>query len=82
MKFLTWTEKMIVKKIALEILEQAFNKDIANAIYLACSEPLFNEVEQSEWFQDDKPILAEYIEAILGAFIEDALRFKFEGEQE
>lgn len=82
MKFLTWTEKQVIQKMILDTLERVFDKETSQEIYLACSKAVFSEVEQSEWFQDDKPILTEYIEAILGIFIKDSLKFMFEGEFE
>lgn len=82
MNCLSWTEKMIIQRMIIETLERAFDKETSQEIYLACSEAIFSEVEQSEWFQDDKPILTEHIEAILGILIRDSLKFMFEGEFE
>ena len=82
MRLLTWTEKQVIQKMILETLERAFSKEITQVIYLACSEAVFREIEDSEWFQDDKPILSEHIEVILGTLISDALKFMFEGEFE
>lgn len=78
MKKLTLNEKLVAQKMTLKTLERAFNKEAAQGIYLACSEAIFREIENSEWFQDEKPILAEYIETVLGAIIEESLRFRFE----
>lgn len=82
MKFLNWTEKMVIQKMITETLERAFDKDMAHEIYLAYSEAVFSEVENSEWFQDDKDILMEHIEQILGWLMIDSAKFRFEGEQD
>lgn len=82
MRFLDWTEKQVIQNMIVETLERAFDKEESQGIYFACSEAVFNEVEQSEWFQDGKDILVERIRTILGAFIEDSLRFRFEGEHD
>lgn len=82
MKFLTWTDKMLIQNMILETLERAFDKEMSKEIYLVSSEAVFRVIESSEWFQDDKPILFEHIEVILGIFIRDALKLMFEGEQE
>lgn len=82
MKFLTWMDKMIVQKMMLETLERAFDKDMANDIYLTYSEAVFREIENSEWFMDDKPILTEYVNQILGGLMIDSAKFMFEGEFE
>ena len=82
MRFLDWTEKQLIQKMIIETLERAFSKEESQAIYLACSEAVFNEVEQSEWFQDGKDILIEQVKTILVAFIEESLRFRFEEEQD
>lgn len=82
MRSLTWTDKMLVQEMCFETLERAFNKEMSKEIYLACSEAIFSEVEHSEWFQDDNPILFEHVEVILGIFIRDALKLMFEEGQE
>ena len=80
MKFLTWTDKMLIQKMMIETLERAFDRELAQGIYHTYSEVIFREVESSEWFQDDKDILTEHIEQILGLLINDAGKFMFEGE--
>lgn len=82
MKFLTWTEKQIVRNMILETLERAFDKDMAREIYLAYSEAVFRMVEGSEWFQNDENILIEHIRPILSALMIDCAKFMFEGEFE
>ena len=82
MRVLTWTDKMLIQKMVLETLERVFDKDMAYEVYLAYSEAVFRTVEDSKWFQDNKPILIEYIAQILGALVIDCAKFMFEGEQE
>ena len=82
MRFLTWTDKMVIQKMMLENLERAFDKEMAHEIYLAYSEAVFREVENSEWFQNNKDILTEHIEKILGVLMIDSAKFMFEGEFE
>lgn len=80
MRFLTWTDKMVIQKMMLENLKRVFDKEMAHEIYLVYSKAVFREVESSEWFQDGKNILAEHIEQILGILMIDAAKFMFEGE--
>ena len=82
MKTLTWTEKILIQKMMIETLERAFDKDTANEIYLAYSEAVFRKVESSEWFQEGKDILTEYVSQILSVIMIDAAKFMFEGEQD
>ena len=82
MKTLTLTEKMLIQKMMIETLEIAFDKNTANEIYLAYSEAVFRKVESSEWFQEGKDILTEYVSQILSAIMIDAAKFMFEGEQD
>ena len=82
MKFLTWTEKQLIRNMILATLERAFSKQQANEAYLTYGEAVFREVEGTEWYQDDRDILAENIEHILWALIIDAGKFMFEGEFE
>ena len=69
MKSLTWTDKMLIQKMIIETLERAFDKEISKEIYLVYSEAVFNMVENSEWFQEDNPILVEHIVQIFSALI-------------
>lgn len=82
MKFLTWTEKQLIQTMMIETLERAFDKDMAREVYQTYSEPVFREVENSEWFMNDKPILTEHITQILGILMIDSAKFMFEGEFE
>lgn len=82
MKFLTWTEKQLIQTMMIETLERAFDKDMAREVYQIYSEPVFREVENSEWFMNDKPILTEHITQILGILMIDSAKFMFEGEFE
>lgn len=82
MKFLTWTEKQLIQTMMIETLERAFDKEMAHEIYIAYSEAVFREVESSEWFMDNKPILTEHIVQILGVLMSDCAKFMFEGEFE
>ena len=80
MKFLTWTEKQLVQTMIMETLERAFDKDMSHEIYLAYSEAVFREIESSDWFMDNKPILTENVTQILGILMIDSAKFMFEGE--
>lgn len=82
MRSLTWTDKMLIQKMLLETLERAFDKERSKEIYLVYSEAVFNMVENSEWFQEDSPILVEHIVQILTVLVIDCAKFMFEGEQE
>ena len=82
MKFLTWTEKQLIQTMMIETLERAFDKDMAHEVYQTYSKPVFREVENSEWFMNDKPILTEHITQILGVLMIDSAKFMFEGEFE
>lgn len=82
MKFLTWTEKQLIRNMMLETLERAFDRDMAHEVYLAYLETVFRKVESSEWFTEDKPILTEHITQILGVLMIDCAKFMFEGEQD
>ena len=82
MKTLTWTEKMLIQKMMIEILERAFDRELAQDIYYTYSEAVFRKVESSEWFQEGKDILTEYVSQILSAIMIDAAKFMFEGEQD
>lgn len=82
MKTLTWTEKMVIQNMMVETLRRIFDRELVQDIYLAYSEAVFREIECSDWFQDDKNILTEYIEQILGTLMVDAGKFMFEGEFE
>lgn len=82
MRFLTWTEKMVIQKMMEDALNRVFSQDMAKEIYLAYSEAVFSAVEQSEWFQNDEDILMEHIEQILGWLMVDSAKFMFEGEFE
>lgn len=82
MKFLEWTDKCLIQKMIIETLEKAFDKELVQGIYLAYSEAVFREVENSEWFQDEKDIMIEYISQILVGLMIDSANFMFEGEFE
>lgn len=82
MKFLTWTEKQLIQTMIMETLERAFDKDMSREVYLAYSEAVFREIESSDWFMDNKPILAENVTQILGVLMIDSAKFMFEGEFE
>ena len=82
MKTLTLTEKMLIQKMMIETLERAFDRELAQDIYCTYSEAVFRKVESSEWFQDGKDILTEYVSQILSAIMIDAAKFMFEGEQD
>ena len=82
MRTLDWSEKTVIQKMMIETLEKAFDKETSQEIYLAYSEAVFREVENSEWFQDDKDIMIEYISQILGVLMIDSAKFMFEGEFE
>lgn len=82
MKILSWMDHVLIRNMMIEVLGRAFDKDTANEIYLAYSEAVFREVENSEWFKDGKDILTEYISQILSAIMIDAAKFIFEGEQD
>lgn len=82
MKFLTWTEKQLIQTMIMETLERAFDKDMSHEVYLAYSEAVFREIESSDWFMDDKPILTENVIQILGILMIDSAKFMFEGEFE
>lgn len=82
MRFLDWSEKTVIQKMMIETLEKAFDKETSREIYLAYSEAVFREVENSEWFQDDKDIIIEYISQILSVLMIDSAKFMFEGEFE
>ena len=78
MKFLTWTEKQLIRNMLLTTLERAFNKQQANEMYLTYGEAVFRVVEITDWFQDDKDILAENIVQILWSLIIKAGKYRFE----
>ena len=82
MRTLDWSEKTVIQKMIIETLEKAFDKETTQEIYLAYSEAVFREVENSEWFQDGKDIMIEYINPILGGLMSDCAKFMFEGEFE
>lgn len=82
MKSLNWTEKQLVQAMMMETLERAFDKEKALEIYHSYHEAVFREVENSEWFLDDKPILTEHIMQILGGLMSECANFMFEGEFE
>lgn len=82
MKFLTWTEKMLIKNMILTTLERAFSKQVVQELYMTYNKAVFREVECSEWYQKGEDILAENIDAILTALMRDAGKFMFEGEFE
>lgn len=82
MKFLTWTEKQLIQTMIMETLERAFDNDMSREVYLAYSEAVFREIESSDWFMNNKPILAENVTQILGVLMIDSAKFMFEGEFE
>ena len=82
MKFLIWTEKQLIKNMMLTTLERAFSQQVAQELYMTYSKAVFREVECSEWYQEGKDILAENIDSIMVALMNDAGKFMFEGEFE
>ena len=82
MRTLDWSEKTVIQKMMIETLEKAFDKETSQEIYLVYSKAVFREVENSEWFQDDKDIMIEYISQILVMLMIDSAKFMFEGEFE
>ena len=82
MKTLTLTEKMLIKNMILTTLERAFSKQVAQELYMTYNKAVFREVEYSEWYQKGKNILAENIDSITAALINDAGKLMFEEEFE
>lgn len=82
MKTLSCMDHILIRNMMIDVLGRAFDKDTANEIYLAYSEAVFRKVESSEWFQDGKDILTEYVIQILSVLMIDAAKFMFEGEFE
>lgn len=80
MKTLSWVDHILIHNMMIEVLGRAFDKDTANEICLAYSEAVFRKVESSEWFQEGKDILTEYVSQILSVIMIDAAKFMFEGE--
>jgi hypothetical protein len=78
MKFLTWTEKQLIKNIMLTTLERAFSKQMAHELYMTYGEAVFRVVEGTEWYQDGKDILAENIDYIVWNLIIKAGKHMFE----
>lgn len=80
MKTLSLMDHILIRNMMIEVLGRAFDKDTANEIYLAYSEAVFREVQSSEWFQEGKDILTEYVSQILSVIMIDAAKIMFEGE--
>lgn len=82
MKNLSCTEKMLIKNMMRSTLERAFNKQVVQELYMTYNKAVFREVECSEWYQKGEDILAENIDSITAALINDAGKLMFEGEFE
>lgn len=82
MKTLSCTDKMLIQKMLIETLERAFDRELAQSIYHTYSEAVFRKIESSEWFQEGKDILTEYVSQILSVIMIDAAKFMFEEEQD
>ena len=82
MRKLNYVEKVVIKKMATEIFERIFEKEVAEKTAGICLKAIFKQIEAAKWFQNDGIILTEHIENILGTLIINSLEFMLKEEQD